>query len=550
MPAFAELLTKIREYFDQHRSQLQQQNVSLQQALNGVAKTEMAASELLNEQLIAVGLSQLERQFDNQHGGFGGAPKFPQAPVLAFLQHLQVHAPAEYPAAGNMLSTTLNNIARSGLYDHLAGGFYRYTVDGDWSIPHFEKMLYDNGQLLSIYAGAAIEHETYAELILQTRNWLNAEMKSPDNGFYAALDADSEGEEGRYYVWQPGEVESLLGQQNYPLFAARFGLDQPANFENQAWHLKIFQDEAQLSQRFSLGGDEIKDSLANSIAKLAIARVGRIPPARDDKQLAAWNALLASGLARAGRATGDTAATGDAVTILDFIAGKLFVDGRLFASYSAGAPRFPAYLDDYAFCLEACLEVLATDWHARHLDLAIQLADSLLERFEDRDGGGFFFTTHDHEQLIQRPKSMHDDAVPNGNGIAALCLVRLGHLLGESRYLDTAENTLRAAWSEMQRAPAASCSLLSALHEWLNPGAQLVLIGEPEAVDKWRKSLPNWGVSVYAPGRDSQDLPGILSRYTNRGRVTAYLCRGQTCSPPVMELDELTRMLKTDTKNA
>ena len=180
----------------------------------------------------------------------------------------------------------------------------------------------------------------------------------------------------------------------------------------------------------------------------------------------------------------------------------------------------------------------------------MQLAEALLEHFQDIEGGGFFFTAHDHESLIQRPKSMHDDAVPNGNGVAALSLVRLGHLLGENRYLDAAECTLRAAWPEMQRAPSACCSLLSALHEWLYPGAQLVLTGTPEAVEKWRKSLPKRGISVYAPGRDNQHLPGILTEYKILGTVTAYLCRGRQCSPPVTELDVLTNMLETDTNNA
>ena len=550
MPAFSDLLEKIREYFNQQRNELLQQNISLREAMEQVSKTEMATGDQLSNQPIQKCLEQLQNQFDKLHGGFGGAPKFPQAPVLAFLQRLEHRAPELNYVAADMLALTLENIAAGGLYDHIAGGFCRYTVDGDWTIPHFEKMLYDNAQLLSLYSGALTDTPDYLHLIQQTRNWLTAEMHSPDNGYYAALDADSEGEEGLYYVWQPAEVRSLLDEQDYDIFAARFGLDRPANFENEAWHLKIHQDLEQIGGQFGMQTTQILTSLEASIATLSGVRRKRVAPGLDDKQLTAWNALLVTGLAKLNKATGDVTAIEEASAVLDFIATQLFVDGSLFSSYSGGKARFPAYLDDYVFCLEACLELLSAEWQTRHLEFAIKLADTLLKNFEDPEGGGFFFTAHDHEQLIQRPKSMHDDAVPAGNGIAALSLLRLSHLLGEHRYHEAAERTLRAGWTEMQRAPSACCSLLSALQEWLDPGAHLVLAGAPEAVEKWRKSLPKRGVSVYAPGRDNQQLPGILAEYRNRGTVTAYLCRGRECSPPVTELSELINMLEIDTNNA
>lgn len=445
-----------------------------------------------------------------------------------------------------MLIRQLSAMARGGIYDHLIGGFARYSVDASWYVPHFEKMLYDNGPLLALYAQAwQLDHDPLFERVVhETAAWVRREMTSPEGGFYSSLDADSEGEEGKFYAWDKGEVEAILGA-DYEPFARRFGLSRGANFEGR-WHLRICADYHELAN--VLGGDApaLELRVNDARERLFKRRAARVHPGRDDKILTSWNALMIKGLAIAGSVFERSDYVTAAATAVDFIRARLWRDGRLLATYKDGKAHLNAYLDDYAFLIDALVHLLAARWRSIDLNFAIELADCLLADFQDDENGGFFFTAHDHEALIQRSKPVTDDALPAGNGIAAWSLGRLGHLLGESRYLDAAERTLAAAWASIERTPGAHNALLLALEEYLVPPTSVILRGEGPAFDQWKRRLDD----VYAPTRQcfaipasAKTLPGLLSQPMVEHLVTAYVCRGHQCLAPIQDLAELQRIL-------
>ncbi len=443
LPGFVDLCERINEVWQTRRGDIDAQNRGLLTALTHSPPTKGVAA--LDDGPLTALRTLLLGSFDRHFGGFGGAPKFPHPTDLRFLL-----SRSNDPQACEAALFTLKCMAAGGIHDQLGGGFCRYSVDERWEIPHFEKMLYDNGPLLGLYADAwaATGDASFLRVTEGIVGWLQREMTAPGGAFYSSLDADSEGEEGRFYVWERAEVARLLTPEESALAGRHWGLAEPANFENRHWHLKIAAPLAE--------GETVL--LESARAKLFAAREQRIHPGRDDKILTSWNGLMIEGLGHAARLCErpDWLAIGRKA--LDDLKSRRWQDGRLTTTDS-----LPAYLDDYAFLLAALLEMLQADCRTDDLAFARQLADALLENFEDRDAGGFFFTAHDHEQLIQRPKTGHDNAQPAGNGMAALALQRLGHLLGEVRYLEAARRTIEAFWSQFERQPAGFASLLSAL---------------------------------------------------------------------------------------
>ena len=360
----------------------------------------------------------------------------------------------------------------------------------------------------------------------------------------SSYDADSEGEEGRYYVWQRDEVRALLTSDEFAIAEAHYGLDRGPNFEGHAWHLIAKMPLADIATRLGLGLDAARQGLAAARAKLLAARSRRVRPGLDDKILTAWNALTIAGAARAARSLPDQPLLAEAERALDFLHANVWMDGRLYACHAGGSAKFPAYLDDHAFLLDAMLAMLQVRWRRRDLDCAIALADTLLERFEDRDGGGFFFTAHDAEPLPQRPKPWMDESLPSGNGVAARALLKLGHLLGDPRYLDAAERTLRAAWPTLGEYPQACCTLLLALDEFLRPCSHLV-VRHRGAADAWRAAVREAGAqrldAYFIPAEGV--LPGALAAMTTTADATAWLCRGLACETPITDPGELERAL-------
>jgi uncharacterized protein YyaL (SSP411 family) len=543
LPGFVTLLQRVAEFYRTHSTDIEQQNAALMEAFDSLNAAPTYTASLHAEPL-ARARTMLAQEFDADFGGFGDAPKFPHPTNLTLLLRTwRATAGTEEPDLHSLYlcTLTLTRMAEGGLYDQLAGGFYRYSVDRYWMIPHFEKMLYDNGQLLAMYAQAALAtgDPLFARVVRETVGWLKRELRNADGLFQSAIDADCEGKEGEFYVWDREAVRAALTADEFTLFAARFGLDREPNFEGR-WHLHCYRSIEELAQEKGLTNAEVAATLDSARAKLLTVRAQRTRPGLDDKVLTSWNALAITGLAHAARALPDSDARDLAVTALARLRERVWHGGRLFAT--ADAARLPAYLDDYAYLLAALLDGLQLEWHTPHLQWAIELAERLLARFEDREHGGFYFTADDHEHLIHRMKTYADEAVPSGNGIAAQALLRLGYLLGEPRYLDAVERCLRSAWSYMERYPQAHGSLLVALEEYLQP-PQIVLIRGPRAeCRRWQAELEK----LYAPRRlifsisaDATDLPPALASKQPRAETVAYVCDGFTCSEPVQSLAAL-----------
>ncbi len=538
MPSFKSLLERIAAAWRDQRSELEQQNRQMQEFLAGVAAPR-GDDELPDATLAGQALAQLSQQFDPEHGGFGGAPKFPNPSNLRFLLRWPF-AGDDRARAQEMALTTLARMAAGGIHDHLAGGFCRYSVDAQWMIPHFEKMAYDNAQLLPLYALAwrVSGDQWFREAATGIVDWVLADLQGEDGGYYSSYDADSEGEEGRYYIWTPDQVEALLSAEEYAAFAPRFGLDRPPNFEQQAWHLHAFRSIEDVAAKLGIPAAEVRARIAGARRKLLAERATRVPPGRDDKTLCSWNALMIEGMAVAARNLDDERLLVSARRALDYLRATLWDGERLLAVARDGKARLNAYLDDHAFLLLALMELLATDWRDADLDFAVTLADALIERFADSEGGGFFFTSHDHEALIQRPKPFQDDAIPSGNAVAAEALLRLGHLLAEPRYLGAAEGALRGAGPELRRFPHAYCASLCALADALDPSRLLILRGEIAA--EQRNALTR----KLSPRDALYRVAGALeTRYPLKGGFTAYLCQGLSCSAPIESLGELERAL-------
>jgi uncharacterized protein YyaL (SSP411 family) len=427
-------------------------------------------------------------------------------------------------------------MAQRGLYDHLAGGFFRYSVDGAWSIPHFEKMLYDNAQLLGLYADAYAATGTprYASVASATADWIVRDMQSPEGGYYSTLDADSEHEEGKFYVWTPEEFDAALARDEAALAKRVFGLTGAPNFEGKHWHLYVAEKPEDAAAALGLDATRAGTLLDAARAKLLAAREKRVWPGRDDKLLVSWNGLMVAGMARAARALARPELAESATRAVDFIRAELWRDGRLKATYKDGRSRFAAYLDDYAFLAHGLLELNQARWRDGDLTFARELADVLLEHFED-ETGGFFFTADDHERLIHKPKPFIDEAVPAGNGVAARVLIALGHLLGEQRYLDAAERTVRAALHTLHGYPDAHATLLRALEELLAPPKLVVLRGTREGLAPWQRKI----AATYEPHRlafaipNDAKLSGLLAERVPQQRAVAYVCEGMTCRAPV-----------------
>ncbi len=547
LPGFVELMQRVAGFYRERQADIAEQNEALLNALNTIAAPTHAPGTP-DALPLDVARNQLEKQFDATHGGFGRAPKFPHPTSLErLLRHWSGSRDSAQPdiQALHMATFTLERMALGGVYDQLGGGFCRYSVDDYWMIPHFEKMLYDNGPLLALYAQAyaATDNPLFARIAHETAAWVMREMQSPEGGFYSTLDADSEGEEGKFYAWTRAEVRALLGDE-YELFARRFGLDREPNFEGK-YHLHVFTALADLAHEFSTSEEQINQRLESARARLFAVRGQRIWPGRDEKILTSWNGLMIRGLAIAARHLDRPDYAASATRALDFIRATLWRDGRLLATYKDGKAHLNAYLDDYVFLIDGILELLQVRWRDGDLAFALELADVVLAHFQDPNGG-FFFTADDHETLIQRPKPVSDDALPSGNGCAATVLGRLGHLLGEMRYVDAAERTLHTLWPVIEQNAYACTALLLATEEYLFPGQTVVLRGVGATLTAWQRHC----AQAYAPRRltlaipnDAADLPGILRERRTQESIIAYVCSGTRCAPPVNTYAELDRLL-------
>jgi uncharacterized protein YyaL (SSP411 family) len=528
MPAFPDLCERIGAIWREKRAEIAAQDSEVLKALSRTVSRNAAQRSEFSRDVVRAMLDTLRANFDAQHGGFGAAPKFPHPTELELCLREGEVAITEL---------TLRRMCEGGIYDQLGGGFCRYSTDAEWTIPHFEKMLYDNGPLLGLLADTWLVtgNPLFARCTQDTAGWLMREMQSPDGGYYSSLDADSEHVEGKFYVWSRDEVASLLSAEEYAAVARHYGLDRPPNFENKHWHLRVtdpVDDDALLSRARS---------------KLFAEREKRVRPGRDEKILVSWNALAMRGMAHAGRVFNRPDWIASARRALDFIRAKMWRDGRLLATYKDGRAHLNAYLDDYAFLVAAILELLQERFAMEDLDFAGELADVLLDQFEDGEAGGFFFTARNHEKLIHRPKPGHDNATPSGNAVAAWALGRLTSLTGKDRYARAAERTLELFYPMMRDYSAGFGAMAIALDEQLEPPRTLILRGASTALREWqaelaREFLPEATVVAIPDG--VAGLPALLDKPRQAQPVNGWLCRGVTCLAPISDLVNLKKALK------
>jgi uncharacterized protein YyaL (SSP411 family) len=554
LPAFRDVLQRVAAFAAEHPEEIARQNDSLLRTMEQMY--DPAGGDLPGHELIDRALGELRRQFDVRYGGFGAAPKFPHPATLQWLTHHVALRKDE--DARVILDTTLSGMASGGLLDQVGGGFFRYSTDDRWWIPHFEKMLYDNGPLLALYADADARGVPGAsEVVARTVGWLQREMTHASGAFFASLDADSEGEEGRYYVWTADAIKALVDPGVWAVVCAAWGLDGPPNFEDR-WHLRVAMNPREIAQGSGVGEEAVRIALERARVRLLEQREQRDRPHRDEKIVTAWNALAISGLLRAAERFQRDDWRDMAEDALRAVRSLLFSEGRLCATYRDGYPLGStgsiqctprAYLDDHALLLAACLDLLRARWSLDMMDWAIELADVLLRDFEDRENGGFFFTAADHETLFVRPKAYADDAMTSGNAIASQALLQLGFLLVEPRYLNAAERALQNAALVMGQAPMAHMGMLLALELYRAPPPLVILRGPDALTRQWRETIlgKDDRVWVFALPPEGRGMPSALAgkcgQPTRSDRVVAYVCRGTHCAPPQYELNALMEAL-------
>ncbi|TAN07702.1 MAG: thioredoxin domain-containing protein [Rhodanobacteraceae bacterium] len=561
LPGFPDVLQRVRAYFDAHRDELRVQAGQLREWMQH-AQPGAAGAPPGADTASATAMQRLAARFDARNGGNTGAPKFPRPAELEWLLDQRGDG-----NAGAMARLTLDAMAARGLQDQLGGGFFRYCVDADWTIPHFEKMLYDNAQLLPVYARTAAadgggEFRTRASAAARgIALWLARDMSAPHGLFYSSLDADSEGAEGAFYLWTREQLRAAVPAADAVLAEQAFGLDAPPNFEGRAWHLLRTRPLGGIATRAGTSNQEIETDYLRVRAHLLAARTRRPAPSRDDKILTAWNALAIAGLARTARLLQDERCANMARTALTALKPAAWIDGRLFANVAAPAARIPGFLDDHAFLLDALLASMQLTFAADDLAWAIALADALLDQFSDPATGGFWFSTAAHATPLARHRDWTDDALPNGNGVAIRSLLRLGRFIGNTRYIDAAERALAAGAGALAQYPDACPTLLRALAEFEQPRMQIVVRCAQDKQDAWHaalRALPHArgtgraGVppDVFVIPAAAAALPGILAtRTANAETGTAYVCSGMTCQAPLTSPAALAAALQAEPRN-
>lgn len=542
LPALPDLLTRVATAYREQRETIREQNAQVATALARSNEAPGAPDTSLDASPLEQARDHLAEVFDPHHGGFGSAPKFPQPTLIQYLLEDYAGAPTERRSSLHMACTTLRRMALGGINDQVGGGFARYATDNEWMIPHFEKMLSDNALLMALYADAwqATGDPLFARTAVETADWAMTEMRAPEGGFYSALDADSEGEEGRFYLWTPEAAQRLLTEAEYEVVSARFGLDEPANFQGR-WHFHVQASISELAKSLRTPAATVRERLDSARHKLYAERWQRTWPLQDNKVLTSWNALVIRGLARTGRLLDRPDLITAAEQALAFIRQSLWTGDRLLASWRDGRAELSAYLDDYAFLLEAVLELQLCRWDTDREAFATALAERLLEGFQDERSGGFLFTEHNHEELPTRSRPLADDALPAGNGVAARALITLGHLMAEPHYRQAGEAAVASAAPALARLPHAHATLLSALARVVEPPRVVTLTGDPEACRDWQQDLERY----YRPERLA-----IIDATANGDPVTARLCHGSHCLQPVSDREALWQQLGTPRADA
>jgi len=546
IPSFKQVLAGVADAWQNRQDKVQEGAEQITQHIRQAVGIKSEVDSLSTDMLSAA-VDELSKHFDATWGGFGQAPKFPQPMVIEFL--LREHTRSGDAQALAMVELTLYRMAQGGLYDQLGGGFARYSVDAYWLVPHFEKMLYDNSQLARVYVHAwqATGDPFYRRIAEETLDYVFREMRHPDGGFYSSLDADSEGEEGKFYVWTADEVRDALGDEA-ALFMQMYDVTDEGNWEGRNIPRLLLQS-SDLAQKTGLDEADVEMRIDAARSKLYDVRSKRVWPGLDDKVLTAWNGLMMAAFASAAQAFGRSDYADIATSNAEFLHASMRAnDGRLLRTWKAGSQaKYNAYLEDYAFLVEGLLALYQTTFDARWFEWTQELAETMLGHFSDAENGGFYDTRDDHEELIHRPKDVQDNAIPSGNAMAAHVLAKLALLTGESRYRETAERATRSIGALMSQYP-------SGFGEWLNVASlitgeprEIALVGTSEQLapllEVVRSGYRPLDVVAAADPKAENVVPLLENRPPQNGAGTAYVCRGFVCDAPVTDPEALNALL-------
>jgi len=560
MPSFGKVLLAISQAWRDRRDDLDDNADRVLAALREQASAAAPASGPLDGAIFARAATALRREFDPQWGGFGGPPKFPPGAAIAFLLREQLETGDRDLLA--MAAITLDRMAAGGMHDQIGGGFHRYSVDAKWLVPHFEKMLYDNAILAKVYIEAwqASGHQRHRRVAEGIFEYVLRDMTDATGGFHSAEDADSEGVEGKFYVWTRREILAALGEEDGELFCDFYGASEGGNFEGKNI-LHVARDPAAFAGSRGLSPQELEERLGPLRQKLFEVRSRRARPGKDDKVLAAWNGMMISALARGYQAFGNPRYREAAERAADFVLAEMVRDGTLLRTYRGGREgegqsKLPAYLDDYAEMAFALVDLYEATFDLGRLEAADRLVGKMAADFWDSEHGGFFYTSGDHKDLLVRMKPSYDGAVPSGNSVAAVVLLRLARLLDQREYRDKAEQILASMQPQIATQPRGHLNLICAADFHLRPGREIALVGQPQGSDTERllrvvhgRFIPNKVLALLDPGSPDAEAAGrrvplLAGKTMIDGKATAYVCENFACKQPVDDAAALEAMLE------
>jgi len=557
-PGFGKLSGRIAQTWHENSESVQHSADELTRAIRDTVRRDTVPQERIGKAILARAAEELEQAFDSRWGGFGKAPKFPPSGAIGVLLRQHAHTGNERLLA--IATTTLDRMARGGMYDQLGGGFHRYSTDSQWLVPHFEKILYDNALLARVYLEAwqVTGNDLYRRIAAETLDYVLRDMTDLRGGFHSSEDADSEGEEGKFYVWTPDEIRAVLGEHDSALFFEYYGVSEAGNFEDHSI-LHVPFEPLEFARSKGLALNELEERIESLRRKLYKAREARVRPGKDDKVIAAWNGMMISALARGYQVMDEERFREAAEKAARFVLEEMVRDGVLLRTYrgrgDGGVSKLPAYLDDYAEMANGLLDLYESTFDLQWLEAADQLAGRMVADFWDEKDGGFFYTSASHKNLLARTKPLYDGAVPSGNSTATLVLLRLSAILGDAGYGQKAEGVLASAGEMMLAHPRGYLNLLEAAEFLLYPIREIAIAGKPDSANTrllleviHRRFIPNKIlvlVEPEAPGSAAivERIPLLRHKGMISGKATVYVCRNHNCKLPVTNEAALTQVL-------
>ncbi len=546
---FKNVLKRIRELWEDKRDEIINSAAEITTHLHSLNEVKTSQLEI-DPKIWEQAYSEANSNFDSQYCGFGNAPKFPQPTELSFLMRYYFHTGNNH--ALKMAESTLQAMMHGGIHDQLGGGFHRYSTDRQWLVPHFEKMLYDNALLTIAYLEAyqLTGNQSYAETAAGILNYVLREMAAPHGGYYSSQDADSEGEEGRFFVWTKQEIESLLDESQAKLFCDIYGVSEAGNWEGINILNKRRNTDV-VAQEYNISSEELQAQLGQAKKILLKERERRIPPETDDKILTAWNSLMISAMCKGFQVLGNKKFLESAEKSIQFILHNLYQNGRLLRSYRANQGRFDAYLSDYAFLTAALLDLYETTFNSDYLNQAFSLNEHMIDKFWDKSGHGFYFTAHNHEKLLLRTRKINDSAVPAGNSIAIGNLVRISVFTGSEQYREMAMRAVTVSANELKRLPFAYSALISSFDYLWGKSTEIVITGKKKSeqtqkmkMHVLRKFLPN-KILLFAGSQEFEEIeiakisPALIEgKHAQNGQALIYVCENYTCLQPFSTIEE------------